>query len=222
PYLPFSEREADDINVQLSRQGYSVNLYSGLAGTEIMLKEEGSLAPDHVSPSILHISTHGFFFPQPDASISDSRLSEDYVFKLSNHSMLRSGLLFSGVNPYWLQTKESTYSNEGILTAYEISQLKLDHTNLVVLSACETGLGDIKGFEGVFGLQRAFKIAGANQVITSLWQIPDFQTYELMDLFYKGYLEQKLSARQALKFAQDKMRQKRYEPFYWAGFVLME
>ena len=92
----------------------------------------------------------------------------------------------------------------------------------MVLSACETGLGDIKGSEGVFGLQRAFKIAGASKVMTSLWQVPDFQTYELMDLFYKGYLEEKLSPGEALKFARDKMRKKRYEPFYWAGFVLLE
>ncbi|MCB0562736.1 MAG: CHAT domain-containing protein, partial [Phaeodactylibacter sp.] len=90
------------------------------------------------------------------------------------------------------------------------------------LSACETGLGDIKGNEGVYGLQRAFRIAGAKYLIMSLWQVPDFQTQELMTFFYQKWLEEKMTVRQALKAAQEEMRQKRYEPFYWAGFVLVE
>ena len=100
--------------------------------------------------------------------------------------------------------------------------MDLRHTELVVLSACETGLGDIRGNEGVYGLQRAFKIAGAKNLIMSLWQVPDFQTQELMTVFYQKWLSDKMTVYQALKAAQEEMQRRRYEPFYWAGFVLVE
>lgn len=222
PYLPYSKIEADEIQKLFFRHGYTVSVLTGKDGTEFRMKETGRFALNHDSPSILHISTHGFFFPETKELLGHALSSAMHNYKLNGYSMLRSGLLMAGANPYWLQTKSAMTGNDGILTAYEISQLNLAQTDLVVLSACETGLGDIKGSEGVFGLQRAFKIAGASKVMTSLWQVPDFQTYELMDLFYKGYLEEKLSPGEALKFARDKMRKKRYEPFYWAGFVLME
>lgn len=107
-------------------------------------------------------------------------------------------------------------------SAYEISQLDLRHTDLVVLSACETGLGEIAGNEGVYGLQRAFKIAGAKHLVMSLWQVPDYQTQELMTIFYQKMLLERMSVRVALQAAQEEMRQRNYEPYYWAGFVLIE
>jgi len=110
----------------------------------------------------------------------------------------------------------------GILTAYEISHLDLTNTELVVLSACETGLGDIAGNEGVFGLQRAFKIAGARYLIMLLWQVPDFQTQDLMTTFYTYWLEKKKSIPEAFRAAQQDMRQKYRDPYFWAGFVLVE
>jgi CHAT domain-containing protein len=91
---------------------------------------------------------------------------------------------------------------------------------LVVLSACETGLGDLKGNEGVYGLQRAFKMAGVKYIVMSLWQVPDAQTVELMEYFYKELLSGN-DIRKAFALAQNKMKDK-YEPYYWAGFVLME
>jgi CHAT domain-containing protein len=111
---------------------------------------------------------------------------------------------------------------DGILTAYEISQMDLSSTELVVLSACETGLGDIKGSEGVYGLQRAFKIAGAKHILMSLWQVPDQQTARLMSLFYKNWLSEKIPVADALRAAQNALRERGYDPFYWAGFVLVE
>ena len=108
---------------------------------------------------------------------------------------------------------------DGIVTAYEIAQLNLSGTGLVVLSACETALGDIKGTEGVFGLQRAFRMAGAGKMILSLWQVPDKETAELMTSFYNYWLNGK-NMEEAFLQARADMR-KKYSPYYWAAFVLI-
>ena len=116
----------------------------------------------------------------------------------------------------------SNKSEDGILTAYEISQMNLSNTELVVLSACETGLGDIKGNEGVYGLQRAFKIAGVKYLIMSLWQVPDKQTSLLMTNFYRNWIEEKMEIPDAFHAAQQEMRDMGFDPYQWAGFVLVE
>ena len=100
--------------------------------------------------------------------------------------------------------------------------MDLRNTELVVLSACETGLGDIQGNEGVYGLQRAFKIAGAKYLIMSLWQVPDKQTSLLMTTFYKKWLEEKMTIPGAFRAAQKELREAGLDPYYWAGFVLVE
>jgi CHAT domain-containing protein len=110
--------------------------------------------------------------------------------------------------------------------------MNLSNTELVVLSACETGLGDIQGNEGVYGLQRAFKIAGAKYLIMSLWQVPDFQTQELMTTFYSLWIPSaaeamagktdKMTVPDAFRSAQKTMKEKYKDPFLWAGFVLVE
>jgi CHAT domain-containing protein len=112
--------------------------------------------------------------------------------------------------------------NDGVLTSNEISELDLSGVDLIVLSACETGLGEIQGSEGVFGLQRAFKLAGAKSLILSLWKVPDSETSELMTLFYKYYLSG-LTANEALKKAQNEIR-KRFpdDPYYWAAFFVVD
>ena len=93
---------------------------------------------------------------------------------------------------------------------------------LVVLSACETGLGDIRGSEGVYGLQRAFKMAGVKNLIMSLWQVPDQATRVLMETFYGYYLRDRLSIRQAFDQAVANVKQRYTDPYSWAGFVLVE
>ena len=136
--------------------------------------------------------------------------------------MIRSGLILAGANPSWQGVEPPAGKEDGILTAYEISQMNLSSTELVVLSACETGLGDVEGNEGVYGLQRAFKIAGAKYLMMSLWQVPDEETSEFMTTFYREWLGGK-TIRQAFRQTQQAMRENYpREPFLWAGFVLVE
>ena len=205
----------------LQKRGFKTALQTGPAATEETFKQLGRTES---SPRILHLATHGYFFPDPKVK-SDSRQAMDGsspVFKISDHPMIRSGLILAGANHAWKTGKPLGNREDGVLTAYEISQLDLRNTELVVLSACETGLGQIEGNEGVYGLQRAFKIAGAKNLIMSLWQVPDNQTLELMTYFYQKLLLEKMPVRQALRAAQAEMRRQRYEPFYWAGFVVVE
>ena len=100
--------------------------------------------------------------------------------------------------------------------------MNLSNTELVVLSACETGLGDIQGNEGVYGLQRAFKIAGAKYLMMSLWQVPDDETSVFMTAFYKHWLEDKQTIPEAFHNTQSEMRKRFENPYQWAGFVLVE
>ena len=154
---------------------------------------------------------------------NDSRAINNKSAKLPFHSledpMLRSGLALAGANYAWKHGHNPYNEEDGILTAYEISKLNLSNTDLVVLSACETGLGDINGSEGVFGLQRAFKMAGVDYLIMSLWQVSDQQTADLMNLFYEYWLNGN-DIRSSFEMAQSEMREK-YDPYYWAAFVLV-
>ena len=222
-YLEGSEDEANEINKIIQKTGIKSILFKGNEATEAGFKKLGDYNTE--SPQVIHVSTHGYFFPDPKVSHQSAiaSLQQEPIFKMSEHPMLRSGLIMAGANHAWKTGKPITpEAEDGILTAYEISQLNLRNTELVVLSACETGLGDIQGNEGVYGLQRAFKIAGAKNLIMSLWQVPDKQTSELMTAFYKYWLIKKKSIRESLKLAQNDLRKKGLESFYWAGFVLVE
>ena len=143
-------------------------------------------------------------------------------------ALTRSGLYFAGVNTTLSGEEMPDYLDDGILTAQEISELDLRGTDLVVLSACQTGLGDLKG-DGVFGLQRGFKKAGVRSILMSLWKVDDNATELLMVEFYRNYFSG-VSKTQSLKNAQKFVRDysdtegnKLYEnPYYWAGFVLLD
>ncbi|MBL7808071.1 MAG: CHAT domain-containing protein [Saprospiraceae bacterium] len=137
--------------------------------------------------------------------------------------MIRSGLILAGAQEAWSSGKPPLNREDGILTAYEISQMNLSNTELVVLSACETGLGDIQGNEGVYGLQRAFKIAGAKYLIMSLWKVSDQSSREMMTEFYQCWLGEGLAIPEAFRKAQGNMKRKYPDaPYHWAGFVLVE
>ncbi len=222
PYLKWTDKEAATISSILGDAGVPVTWLKGYAATEESFKGLEKFAGGTEasgSPRIIHLSTHGYFFPDPE-STADARA---LVFKVSDQPLLRSGLLLAGANHSWATGRPLRAGMEdGILTAYEISQLNLSNTELVVLSACETGLGDIRGNEGVYGLQRALKIAGARYVIMSLWQVPDFQTQQLMTAFYRNWLTAGMAVRQAFHAAQQELRAKGLDPYFWAGFVLVE
>ncbi len=220
-YLQWTDVEVKITESLLTDAGLQPIVRRTYAATEESFKTIGNGQP---SPRILHLATHGFFFPDPGSQAQGVKnQAQDPIFKISDHPMIRSGLVLAGGNYAWKTGRPFRADREdGILTAYEISQMNLRNTELVVLSACETGLGDIQGNEGVYGLQRAFKIAGAKYLIMSLWQIPDYQTQELMTTFYTKWLIDKMTIPAAFHAAQKAMREKYKDPFLWAGFVLVE
>ena len=178
------------------------------------------------SPCILHVATHGFFAPyvaeHRDANEGGSQVVAsgrrlDRVGTLPN-PMLRSGLALAGANTWAQDGNPPAEAEDGILTAEDVTGLDLLDTELVVLSACETGLGEVHLGEGLFGLQRAFTIAGATTLVMSLWKVPDRQTSDLMARFYEGLVQGKPRI-EALRDAQLHVRSRDREPFYWGAFI---
>ena len=138
--------------------------------------------------------------------------------------MVRCGLLFAGGNHSWTGNADTMLTKtgeDGILTALEVSALPLKNTKLVVLSACETGLGKIEGAEGTFGLKRGFKLAGVEQIIVSLWSVPDKETMELMGLFYEDLAKTHDAVVSFEKAQKEMSRNYPTRPDLWAGFVLV-
>lgn len=180
---------------------------------------EGSLKARR-SPRILHIATHGFFLKDQKYDSNQFRLGE--MGRMSGPAMenplLRSGLALAGANTFSKGGTPPKEAEDGILTAEDVSGLDLFDTELVVLSACDTGIGEIRTGEGVFGLRRAFVLAGARTLVMSLWKVPDKETQELMEDFYKHILQGKPRA-EALRDAQLAMKARHPEPKYWGAFI---
>lgn len=175
------------------------------------------------SPRILHLATHGFYFEQlrqPGVGTGlEARLLQ------SDNPLLRSGLVLAGANRWKDKSPEGVTLDDGWLTAEEAAMLDLRGTELVVLSACEAGLGDLRPGEGVYGLRRAFIYAGSRSVLATLEQIPDAESRQLMKPFYSELAAGK-SRVEALREAQLKLIAERRKagaahPFFWANFVLI-
>jgi CHAT domain-containing protein len=206
PVLEGTKIETNQINELLTKKSISTTLLQNNEATEENIKALKS-------PTILHFATHGFFINEITTG-EPKTLQEAEDRNLLKNPFLRSGLLLAGCqNP-------QTGQEDGILSAEEAMNLNLDETELVVLSACETGLGDVHNGEGVYGLQRAFRQAGAKTIIMSLWKVSDEATQLLMVTFYESLLSGK-SKRDAFKIAQLKLKEKYNEPFYWGAFVMV-
>jgi CHAT domain-containing protein len=189
--------------------------------TQQQATEEKFKSLNRASPTFIHLATHGFFLADPEKKKREGISADNRnSFTLANDPLLRSGIILAGANRVWSGVAPIDGREDGVVTAYEISQLDLSTTNLVVLSACETALGDVRGNDGVFGLQRAFKLAGVKNMILSLWSVPDKETAELMCAFYDYYLQGR-PVNTAFALAQHDMRIK-YKPYFWAAFVLIE
>jgi CHAT domain-containing protein len=179
------------------------------------------------SPKILHLVTHGFFLEdsKSDEKVLEHSLMRDLDRHLSlgkiENPLTRSGLAFVGANLGVKGIKQAD-GTDGILTALEVLNLNLEGTDLVTLSACDTGKGEVKIGEGVYSLNRAFQEVGAKAVLSTLWSVDDKATAEFIQKFYTRFLDGK-PAQQAIQETQNEfMHNKQYSnPFYWAGFVMM-
>lgn len=210
-YLEETRAETDTIAGKMTAGGIDISKYTGGNATEASF-----YALDGRSPDIIHLATHGFYISEKDV--------EGNAF-LRNHpggrymSMQRTGLAFAGANATWAGENKPD-GNDGILTANELSVLDLSRTDLVVLSACETALGDYS-LEGVYGLQRGFKEAGVRSMILSLWNVNDRATSLFMQDFYRLWLGGS-SKHGAFRQAVANLRAAYPSPFFWAAFVLLD
>ena len=213
--LPASREEAERVaEIVAEACGEATLLCDTLATEDALLRLSGQSTP------LLHFSTHGFYWPH---AARDTGTPPDLLSDHSDEDALRfSGLLFSGANAIPSPDNLSGYSYQGVLRAKDISFLDLRNTCLTVLSTCRSGLGEVTG-DGVFGLQRGFKKAGAHTLLMSLWDISDQATALLMGQFYLALTRDK-EPYEALRSAQQYLRQETpySHPAYWAGFILLD
>ena len=247
-YLPGTKKEAEEIGRRFGEHGIATRLFVGDAATENAFKQLSG----HCS-SLVHIATHGFYWT--DSEVQEGVLDEKLQFLSmygnmddADKALSRSGLLFTGANHALRGNRMLKEDDDGVLTAKEISLLNLRGLDLLVLSACQTGLGKVTG-DGVFGLQRGFKKAGAQTLLMSLWKVDDAATRLLMSRFY-DYLMEGVGKHEALRRAQQYLRtldvetasgskrrafsarkkrakknsvKKLYQdPYYWAAFILLD
>ena len=240
--LPNTKREMDGIQIRLQEKGVSTTVYSAEKGTEDIFKSLSSNAPD-----LLHVATHGFYYTEEEALKYEYFTSERTAVY---NPGIRSGLVLSGGNHAWNGEAIPSGSEDGILTADEISGMDLTGTQVLTLSACQTALGDVAS-DGIYGMQRSFKVAGVNTIIMSLWQVDDEATYMMMDIFYRE-LANGRNKYEAFKLAQTSIKpwaKKRVEElkkeieslpeeakrkkeeqyggrlfpeYYWAAFVMLD
>lgn len=218
--------ELDSIKCELNSRAVGYKEFrKELASEEAFRKLSGQ------SPEVIHIATHGFYYSRDEIEkeYKSGNFCNFIAYQGMNPELYHSGLALSGAQDTWHNESgdiskyvEMKSDNDGILLSSEIAQMDLANTDLVVLSACETALGNVKS-EGVYGLQRAFKLAGVNSLIMSLWKVDDDATQILMTSFYQNYLNG-MSKREALLLAQNKVRNTPgfEDPYNWAAFILLD
>lgn len=208
--LPGTEKEVTELKDLLRQDGWITTDHKEKQASESAIKEMDN-------PKIFHIATHGFFQPDADLSSEDIAMNENLA---AQNPLLKTGLLMSGAGDILNETTSNFNLDDGILTAYEAMNLNLDKTDLVVLSACETGLGEIQAGEGVFGLQRAFLVAGARTIIMSLFKVSDEATQKLMVKFYNKWLETG-DKRTSFIEAKKEIRDEYKDPIFWGPFIMI-
>lgn len=219
PALSGTEKEVNALETIAKQQKIGYSYYKGKEASEESFLYHTMNRP----PAFIHIATHGFFYSDEVRQHAKDEEKEVPYFLSSPNAMYRSGLVFAGANRISMGMKPVKGIEDGIVTAGDIAGMNLHGTKLVVLSACETGLGKIDNTEGVFGLQRGIKLAGCKNLLMSLWKVPDEPTATFMEFFYTKLLVEKKTVYEAYQYAQHQMR-KLYadDPFVWAAFVLME
>lgn len=209
--LPGTEKEISQLQFLLKQKGWNTKEYVENTATEETIKELNS-------PKIFHVATHGFYKPTEEQNLESEMESNEA--QLTQNPLMRTGLLMKGGGDVWDKTDYNFNMENGILTAYEAMNLNLDRTDLVVLSACETGLGQLEAGEGVYGLQRAFLVAGAKVLIMSMFKVDDDATQKLMLKFYQKWLNTG-NLRQSFIDAKKELRVEYPEPIYWGAFMMI-
>lgn len=207
--LPGTQKEINALAKLFNQHGWTITKYMDVDASEDTVKQI-------VSPKVFHIATHGFFTEKADRN-QDNGFQNN---QMSENPLLNTGLMLTGSGDLLVKTRFNYNIEPGILTAYEAMNLNLDKTDLVVLSACETGLGEVQGGEGVFGLQRSFLVAGAKTLVMSLFKVSDEATQKLMVSFYEKWLETG-DKRQAFIDAKKEIRNEYKDPIYWGSFVMI-
>lgn len=213
-YLKNTLSEVRQIESTIRSNGGKITTFIGNRATE---QEVKSL--DGTEADILHIASHGFYVPMSRWDAIPYYSKSEYT-KIIKDELFYSGLVMSGGDKSWTDSIFEADKNDGILTSYEISEVDLHNVELVVLSACETGLGE-DFYDGIFGLQRAFKKAGVKSILMSLWNIDDKATADYMDCFYR-FLVSGLSKQESYYRTVIEMKNKYQDPYYWASFVLLD
>ncbi len=231
--LPASQQEAEKIAAVWKRSaaGAGARGGSGQPSSGELLQVTGTDASAeafaHYGPGkrVLHVATHGFFLQGSCESVAradERNRDESFLPSTAENPLLLSGLAFAGANRRRSAKPDET---DGILTAEQIAGLNFEGVDWAVLSACDTGVGEIKNGEGVFGLQRAFQLAGARTVIMSLWPVEDETTRQWMSTLYSEHFLAKKDTGESVRAASLQMlRQRRAQlksthPFYWGAFV---
>jgi CHAT domain-containing protein len=214
--LPGTRQEVLEINKILKSSRWEAQSFTGQDAREDIIKSIKN-------PRILHVATHGFFLEnlkEEEESTGYSLLNQN---KAVENPLLRSGLYLNNAGDILEQSRGTSGSQlgDGVLTAYEAMNLNLSSTDLVVLSACETGRGEVQVGEGVYGLQRAFQIAGAKAVIMSLFKVSDQATQELMNIFYRNWIARGMDKRKAFIEAKKEMLKTKPQPLFWGSFVMV-
>lgn len=213
-YLHYSDIEVDYIEKLLKDNGIKARSFKGEKASE----ESFNHLPDSIH-KVIHLATHAYYL-SPKESKQRRFFTTDIDFKTSN--LLHCGIFLSGSKKAWNNQEIPLGVEDGILTAEEISRMDLSGTELVVLSACNSGLGDIDETEGLYGLQRAFFQAGVKYQLVTLWSVSDSVALEFMQHFYDALIKNRLSLQQAFDNAVMKIKASYPQPYNWAPFLLVK